>query len=374
MPAMRTPVASTTSRFFTAMAALALLALLAALGWGCSSPQEAGSQAGDAAPQDEPLKVASLKGPTTIGLAALMEPAAGTDDQEQAQALASTDGGIVFEIFATADEIAPKLASGDVDIALIPANLAATLYQKTDGSLAVIDVNTLGVLYALTADPGLQAAEAPTMADLAGRTVYLTGKGTVPEYTVRCLLAAAGVAEDAVDLRFCSEPQEVVANLAQDSTAVGIVPQPFATAAPAQNPAIASIMDLSAQWDALAADAAPGAPDQGRMVTGVTVVRADTLQQRPQDVAAFLEAHAAAAQQANDDPASIADTVVELGIVGSAAIAEKAIPLCNVTCLTGDDMKQALSGYLQALFDLAPEAVGGSLPDDGFYCTAVGQS
>ena len=349
-----------------AMALLLSIGLLA----GCAPTPDHES----AGSSQEPLRICSLKGPTTIGLASLIaenglaqeaEDGAAADAAEGDAAPGDADAPYLFEMAATADEVAPKLASGECDIALIPANLAATLYQRTNGAVRAIDVNTLGVLYALTADAQLKAADDLSMADLAGRTVYLTGKGTVPQYTVECLLQAAGVA-DSVTLDFRSEPAEVAALIQADPTAVGIVPQPFATAAIAKDGNLEAVLDLTEQWDRAFADAADG-QEAGRFVTGVTVARAEVLDERPEDVRRFLRDHGAAAALAANDPAAVAPEVVELGIVGSVPVAEKAIPACNVVCLTGSDMKAALSGYLGRLFELAPQALGGALPDDGFY-------
>lgn len=342
------------------LAAAALLLACVALAVGCTA-QTAQSSSATSSPSSEaataataaPLSVCSLKGPTTIGLAAMIADQEGSDEP------------YAFEMAATADEIAPKLSSGECDIALIPANLAATLYQRTDGAIRVIDVNTLGVLYGLTADEALKANPAPTLADLAGRTVYLTGKGTVPQYTVECLLQAAGVS-DQVTLEFRTEPSEVVALIQNDPAAVGIVPQPFATAALAQDDSLASVFDLTALWDDTFAQAADG-QQAGRLITGVTVARTEVIEQQPEAIARFLAAHAASAAEAADDPAAVAPEVVDLGIMANASLAEQAIPLCNIVCLTGSDMESALSGYLSRLFDLAPEALGGALPGDDFY-------
>lgn len=338
-------------------AVAALLLACLALAAGCSAqtgaPPSSPASSAPAAAQAEPLAVASLKGPTTIGLAAMIADQEGTDEP------------YAFQMAATADEIAPKLSSGECDIALIPANLAATLYQRTGGAVRVIDVNTLGVLYGLTADGALQANPAPTLADLAGRTVYLTGKGTVPQYTMECLLQAAGVA-DSVTLEFRSEPSEVVAMIQQDPAAVGIVPQPFATAALAQDDSLASVFDLTALWDDAFADAADSR-ESGRLITGVTVARTEVIERQPEAIARFLAAHSASAAEAADDPAAVAPQVVELGIMGNVALAQEAISQCNIVCLTGADMESALSGYLERLYDLAPEALGGALPGDDFY-------
>lgn len=282
-----------------------------------------------------------MKGPTSVGLASMMQ-------QEQGQ----------FTVCASADEVAPLLLQDKVDIACVPANLAATLYQKTDGAIRVIDVNTMGVLGAVTADASVDSID-----DLAGRTVYMTGKGTVPEYTLSALLAANGLSLADVDVQFKSEPAEVAALLAQDAAAIGILPQPYATAVTMKSEGVSIAIDLTQAW-------AQTEGASGDFVTGVTVAKASTIEQAPEAIAAFLERHRASADVANADAASVAQTVVDLGIIDNAKLAEASIPRCNVVCLTGSEMKAALSGYLEALFAQNPQSVGGALPADDFYYVA----
>ena len=203
-----------TRRGFVALAAGELLALA-----GCGQAQSAGSQAATTQAADPvEVRVASLKGPTSIGLVSFMDTAASEDS-----GLANTYD---FTISAAADEIVPKVISGDVDVALVPANVASVLYNKTEGGVLALDVNTLGVLNVVTGDASIQAFE-----DLAGRTVYLTGKGASPEYVMGYLLDAAGIA-DQVTLEFKSEATEVVSALVADPSAAGILPEPFKTPTP----------------------------------------------------------------------------------------------------------------------------------------------
>lgn len=305
-----------------------------------SSSSASSAEASDevAAAADE-LRIASMKGATSVGLASMMQ-------QEQGQ----------FTVAAAADEVSTLLLQDEVDIACVPANLAATLYQKTDGDIRVLDVNTLGVLYVVAADESVDSVGA-----LAGRTVYMTGKGTVPDYTVRALLAAAGMSTDDVTIEFKSEPAEVVALISADETAVGILPQPYATSATIKDENLHITLDLNAAWDEVV-----GA-DGGSIATGVTIAKASTVEENPEAIEEFLRRHAASVAVAQDDPASITQTVVELGIIDNEAIAEAAIPMCNVACLTGDELKTALSGYLQELFEQDPASVGGVLPGDDFY-------
>lgn len=288
------------------------------------------------------VRIGALKGPTSMGLVNLMEEAADTYD---------------FTMVTAADELLPKVVSGDLDIALVPANVAAILYQKMEGGLSVIDINTLGVLYMVSGNDRIDE-----ITDLAGQTIYLTGKGTTPDFALQYLLAQNGLSTDDVTLEYKSEATEVAATLAQNPEAIGLLPQPFVTVACAQNEALNIIMDLTEEWDRVQ-------PEEGgsRLVTGVTVVRSVFLEEHPEAVTAFLEGHAASAQSINDDPETGAELVVRAGIIEKTPIAQKAIPFCNITCITGEEMKEALSGYLQVLYDQNPESVGGALPEDEFY-------
>ena len=323
---------------FIRFCVLAALSAALALFAGCS----ASSQTAAPVPEDGAhLTIASLKGPTSIGLAKIMQ-----DDSEL----------YTFDIEGSADAIVPQIVQGTVDIALVPANLAATLYQKTEGGIQVIGINTLGVLYGVS-----QNAALTDVASLKGATVYMTGKGTVPQYTFEALLSAAGLSVEDLTIEFKSEPAEVVAAISADDQALGILPQPYVTAATTKNEALSVCFDLTEQWETLM-----GA-DAGQLLTGVTIVRNEVLEQYPQAVAKFLADHAESVEAVNAAPADYAQAVVDAGIVDNVVIAEKAIPACNVVSIAGVDMKTALSGYLSVLYAQEPSAVGGQLPDDAFY-------
>lgn len=340
-----------TRRGFVAMAAGGLSLVVS----GCAgSPAGSGSASGSAAVSDsdsEPVavRVASLKGPTSIGLVPFMDQAGAGE----------LENDYDFTITAAADEIVPLVVKGDLDIALVPANVASVLYNKTEGEVAVLDINTLGVLNVVTGDASITSFE-----DLAGRTVYLTGKGTTPEYVMNYLLNAAGIA-DSVALEFKSEATEVVSALVADPAAVGVLPEPFKTAALVKNEALSSPVSLADVWAQYAGE------DGSQLVTGVTVVRREFAEEHPEAVAEFLREHAASAEAVVADPEAWAQGVVDAGIVEQAAVAAKAIPGCNIVCLSGTEMYDALSGYLEVLYEADPASVGGALPDEDFYLTDV---
>ena len=304
----------------------------------------ASSEAAETLSTTEPVRIAGLKGPTTMGLVNLLPM------QEDGSANLRYD----LQLYGAADEIVPLLTKGELDMAAIPANLAATLYQKTEGAIQVMAVNTLGVLYVVEKGDTVQS-----VADLAGRTILSTGKGTTPEYVLRYILTRNGIDPDQdVTIEFYSEAAEVTAQMAVAEDAIAVLPQPYVTSASMQDDTLRVALDLTAEWEKVC---------DTQLITGVTVVRTAYAEEHPDVVAAFLEDYAASAEAAGADLDGTAALCEEQGVVAKAAIAKAALPACNIVCITGEEMKADVAGYAQVLYDADPAAVGGAMPDDGFY-------
>lgn len=296
--------------------------------------------------EEAPVRVGSLKGPTSMGIVSLMEKAEAKE----------TAWDYEFVMATAADELLAQVIGGNLDIAMVPANVSSVLYNKTEGAISVIDINTLGVLYVVECREDIQS-----IADLKGQTIYLTGKGTSPDYVLQHLLLENGLTTDDVTLEYKSEATEVVSVLSQDDAAIGLLPQPFVTSACIQNENLRIALDLTEEWESLQEETGSS------LVTGVTIVRNEFLEENPEAVTDFLQEHEASAAYTNEKPEEAAKLIEAKGIVAKAPIAQKAIPYCNITCITGEDMKQALEGYLQVLYDMAPASVGGALPAEDFY-------
>lgn len=345
------------TRTARALTGTLLAALLLA---GCASePQAAPSAPAPGAttqtetePQEEPttVRVASLKGPTTMGLVDLMRDA-GTGDTAQ---------DYEVTVYGTPDEVVPLVSRGAVDVALIPANLAAVLYNRTltdDGAaVQVAAINTLGVIGILENGTTVDGVE-----DLAGATIYASGKGASPEYVLNYLLEANGIDPAAdVTIEWRSEHTEVAAVLASTPGAVGMLPQPFATVVTTQNAAVRPAIDLTEAWDAVT-------DDGSQLVTGVVVVRSEFAAEHPQALATFLEEYEASTAFTNENPEEAAELIAEAGIVPAAPIAQAAIPQSYITFIDGAELRTTFAGYLQVLFDADPASIGGSMPGDDFY-------
>ena len=335
--------------------ALLLALSLTACGQKAEEPASAEPPAQEEPVQEAPAeesvttRIAALKGPTAMGLVKLM-----SDDPQ------SADGPLYdFTLAGAADEVTPSLIKGDLDMACVPANLASVLYNKTEGQIVTLAVNTLGVIYIVENGNAVQS-----MADLAGKTIVGAGKGSTPEYALRYLLSENGIDPDKdVVIDWKSEHAECVAALASGAATIALLPQPFVTVAQTKIEGLRMALDLTAEWDAL---------DNGSgMITGVVVARKSFVEEHPAAVAAFLEDYAESVNWVNSNNADAAQLISEYGIIEAAPVAQKALPYCNIVCITGEEMGVKLSGYLQVLFEAEPTAVGGKLPGDDFYYNAA---
>ena len=299
--------------------------------------------------KDLTVNVVALNGTTGFGMAKLM-----SDSKAGTTALSYN-----FTVETDPSNATAALVNGTADIAALPTNAAAALYNKTDGGVKIIALGTLGVLHILESGGGTSIH---SVSDLAGKTIWSAGQGANPEYVLRYLLTANGLDPDKdVDIQYYSEATEVTAQMATTQDAIAVLPQPYVTAAGLKDDTLRVALDLTAEWDKVA---------DTQLITGVTVVRKAYAEEHPDVVAAFLADYAQSVNAANTDLDGTAALCEEQGVVAKAAIAKKALPNCNIVCLTGEELKADVSGYLQVLYDADPAAVGGTLPGEDFYWTA----
>ena len=334
------------------------LALAISLAACSSSVSEAASSAAateepTAVPEAEApvttFRIAGLKGPTTMGMVKLMSDAEAGETHQDYQ----------VTMYGAADEVVPLLVKGDIDLAAIPANLAANLYNQTEGKVQVAAINTLGVLYVVTTGDNVKSVE-----DLKGKTIYSTGKGTTPEYVLNYILKKNGIdPEKDLTVEYKSEATEVAAALqAAGEGAIAVLPQPYVTAAQSQIEGLNVVLNLTEEWNKVSTDS--------DLVTGVLVARTEFIEQNEAAFEEFLKDYQSSIEWVNSNTADAAELVANYGIVAKAPLAQKALPACNITYVDGAEMKAKLSGYLQVLFDQNPKAVGGAMPGDDFYYDA----
>ena len=292
---------------------------------------------------EEPVKVYALKGPTGIGMVQMMD---------------QNDGSYAFTLAGAPDEVVAAVASGSADIAAVPTNLAATLYNKTKGGVQMMALNTLGVLSILEKGESIQS-----VADLAGKTIYATGQGSTPEYVLNYILAANGLT-DSVTVEYKAEHAELATLAAAGEADIVMLPEPNVTSVLMQNSDFRIALDVTELYnEAAAMNGVEGAT----MSMGCVIVRKVFAEEQPDKVAAFMEAYAKSVAFVNDDVAGAAAMVEAQGILPKAAVAQKAIPNCHIVFISGEEMMNQIKPFFDVLYAANPKSVGGTLPGDDFY-------
>lgn len=284
------------------------------------------------------INVAGLKGATTIGLAKLV-------DEEETDYF-----DIDFEMYNMPEEIVAGLTKGEIDIAAVPANLASVLYNKTEGEIQVASVNTLGVLYIVENSDNIKDIN-----DLEGKTIYTLGKGTTPEGVLNSFIKENNL--ENVNIEFKQEASEIAAILNKEENVIAMIPEPFVSVVSMKNENVRRVFDMADEWEKI---------NNSPQVTGVLVARKEFIDNNKEVFDKFLEEYEKSINFANENVAEVSKIVEDFEIVPEG-LGEKSIPNINMQYIDGSDMQEAVSKYLEKLYEFEPKLVGGKLPDEGFY-------
>lgn len=284
------------------------------------------------------MKIGALNGPTGMGLSKM---------------LADKPEDMEITLFGAADEVKSKLITGELDAALIPANLAAVINNKTDGKYLISNINTLGVLYVVERGDSVK-----TIADLNGKTVYSTGQASTPEYILNYLLNKNNVKP--ADIVYKTEHAELLSLLLAGSADVAVLPQPFVTTALSKSDELRVALDLTEEWRKTG---------DGEIVQGVTVVSKEFAEKNPELLSKFASLQKESVDFTNNNVEEAAKIIAENGILPSAEVAKKAIPACHIVYIDGEEMNTALDAFYPILFGADPSSLGGVLPNDGIFYT-----
>lgn len=290
------------------------------------------------------MTVACLKGPTGVGMAKLMEDSAN----------GKTANNYTFTVASAADEISGKFVKGEINIAAVPTNLAAKLNTKTEGKVTMLAVNTLGVLSILENGNTIN-----TIADLKGKTIYSTGEGSNPEYILRYILKENNLDPDKdVTIQFVATNDELISALVGGKANVAMVPEPAATTVLTKKDTLRRAISMNDEWEK---------SGDSSLMMGCLVALDSFVEANKAQVDKFLEEYKASVDYANNSTKDAATLCAKYEIVPAAPIAEKAIPHCNITFVSGSKMKNSIVGYFEVLKSYDPTSIGGALPDDSFY-------
>lgn len=291
------------------------------------------------------VKISVLNGTTGFGAAKLME-----DNLNGASA-----NNYEFKVETDATLIISALLAGTIDMAALPTNAAANVYNKSGGNVQVLAINTLGVLYVVSKDNQISS-----LSDLNGKTIYVPAQN--PTFITKHIIDSNGI-DATIDSTTYSTPAALQAAVVAGQVDIAVLPQPVVTAAIAgakkANFNYAISLDLTEEWDKI--------PNSEKLVQGCIVVRKGFAEKNRGAINAFLAEYEASINYLNENPTEAASLIAKHGIFANAAVAEKAIPNCNVAFMKGQEMKEAMSAFISVMFEIAPKSVGDKLPLDDFY-------
>lgn len=292
------------------------------------------------------VNVTVLSGTTGMGIAKLMS------DSKNGKAALKYN----FTVISDATQISAGIIGGSIDIAAVPTNLASTLYKKTGGKVQVLAINTLGVLYLL--EKGNTITD---VASLRGKTIYVPGQGTNPEYILKYVIEKNGmkVGEDVTFDYTYNSPDALSTAVAGGLADIALLPEPKVTVVKSQNKDVRTALDLTAEWDKVA--------PAGSLVQGCIIARKEFVDAHKTEINAFLDEYKASVGFIETDIDAAAQCIADAGILPKAQIAKAALPNCNIIFAEGAEMKKALSEFYKILHSVAPAAIGGEIPADGLY-------
>lgn len=329
----------TFKRIIALLMAAALILALAACG---SEAENTGTVVTESTTSDErevKTQVAALFGPTGMGLAKLKE---------------DRGYGYTVEYYSDPQEVVPLIVQGKVDIAALPLNLAANLYKKTQGGIQILAINTLGILHVL--QRGDKTVK--SIADLKGKTIYATGEGATPQYTLDYILEKNGLdPKTDVNIVYLSTHGELATKAAEGGVDLCVLPEPFASKVVFEHEEWSEVLDITEEWNKVSS---------AKLALGCIVARREYVEKNPDIISEFMTFNEVSVNWVNSS-ISAGYLLIKHGYFEDYDLAMATIPGCNIVFISGEEMKSIAEENFAVLYEAAPESVGGSVPDEGIY-------
>ena len=293
--------------------------------------------------QNIPITVYTLKGPSGVGMVRLFS--------EPPQA---SGYSISVEALAQADLMAAKFLSGEAQVGILPANMAAKI--ATSGKdVSVAAVIGQGMIKLISADPSVK-----TIGDLKGRVVEVAGQGATPDYVFRRILRFYKLVPGSdVQLGYSLAYPEIAQSLIAGKVSLALLPEPFATMALAGNKNLQVVGDIQKEWVKV------GGSDNYPMT--VLVITRNLVQKHPAAVKAIYDSIQNSIQWVTTHPADAGVLVERYNLGIKAPVAAAAIPRSSYVFIPALQARSSLESLYRAFLEYAPQSIGGKLPADNFY-------
>jgi len=335
-------------KFASRFSKVIVLAILATALMGCTpnDTKEVGNQAQEDTQIKEDISIVALKGPTGMGLVDIMEKSE------------NDEGALNYNISLadSPDDIVGKIISKEVDIAAVPSNLALTLYNRTEGQVQIVAVNTLGVLYIVENGDTVN-----TMEDLKGRNLHVSGIGATPDFVLRYLLQENNLDIDRdLEVDFTLQNADLATALAQGDVDLALLPQPHVTTAMMRNEDLRIALDITKEYrEASGTDS--------NLPMGAIIAQREFAENNKEALEKFLHEYKKSVDFVNSNQDEAAELIAKFEILPNPQVAKNAIPYSNIVFIDAMDIRSDLEEYYNILFNFEPKSIGGKMPQDDFY-------
>ncbi|MCC0646083.1 MULTISPECIES: ABC transporter substrate-binding protein [unclassified Clostridioides] len=306
------------------------------------------SQGQNEKPKEEPAVVKEVKVAVPDGLPAVAVAKLANENP------AIKDGyETMYSIEKTPEAISTRVMKKDVDIAIVPSNMAAIAYNKTS-SYNIVGTVGMGSLYLVSTD------DIKDYSDLIGKEVGCTGKGLTPDITIRSLLSQKDISPADINFNYVNSASELVPLLAAGKITTGIVPEPALSTLMSKNPDIKIIKSLNDSWKEVS-----GSKDGYPQST--LIIKSDFLRDNKEFVDSFLGQLSNSVDWANKNPEELGKYSENIKISTEPKIIGKALKRANLKYIPVKDMINDYKNYYEKLANFDDKTVGGKVPDEAIY-------
>ncbi|AFS77437.1 sulfonate/nitrate ABC transport system, substrate-binding protein [Gottschalkia acidurici 9a] len=263
---------------------------------------------------------------------------------------------IDYENIKSPDVLSSKLMANEADIAIVPTNLAATIYNK-GLPYRLVASNVWGSLYLSSVE------DIKTFDDLKGKEIYTMGRGLTPDIVFRYLLEQNGIdPEKDVSLKYLTGGTELASSLIAGESKTSLIPEPVLSKVLMKKKDIKVVLDIQEEWSK-ATKMENGYPQAS------LIIKSDIIENHPEVVEAFLKEFKSSINWANENPTQAGNYSEELETELNAKVVESGIERTNIKYVDALNAKESIKAYFNILMDYSPDLLGGKLPDEEFYYT-----
>jgi NitT/TauT family transport system substrate-binding protein len=261
-----------------------------------------------------------------------------------------------YEIIKSPDKIPAMIINEEIDMGIIPTNLASILYNK-EVPYKLVSANVFGVMYVITDG----SVEINSLEDLKGKEIYTMGRNLTPDITFRYILENSGINPDEdMTLNYLSGATELAPAFLSGKASIVVMPEPMVSLVMSKNENTEIVFNIQEEWSKITGT-------EGGYPQASLFVKNDIIENHKDLLEEFLSAYEESCNWVNansEEAGTYYEKLVE-GIPGK--IISKSVPGNNIRFSYAEDISTDLNKYLETLFQYDPKTVGGKLPDEGFY-------